>query len=129
MSAAELHIHDDILELHAPELLQVEDVARIFASLEALRLRHPRPFLLVRNGGPTMSTAARKALLDAARTITVPLECATYGGGRIQRVVVDLSRRAVDLLAPGRLILASCKTREEAVAWIDARRRLPPPAL
>lgn len=127
MSRAEFHVHNDILELLAPEVLQDDEVEEMFRRLAELRQRHPRPFLLVRNGGPTMTTATRRAIALGIKAASEPFECATYGGGMVQRVVVDMTRRAVELLTPGKLILASCKTRQEAVAWIDARRRLPPP--
>lgn len=127
MSKAEFQVHDDILEMFGPEVVTGEDVERMLGMLSRLRERHPRPFLLVQNGGPTLSTAARKAVVEWSRASDVPLEGATYGGGMVQRVVIDMLRRAVDLLAPGRLVLASCKTREEALAWIEQRRRTPTP--
>ena len=127
MTRAEFHVHDDVLELLAPEVLDIGTVEEMFRRLAELRQRHARPFLLVRNGGPTMTTATRRAVTQGIKAASEPFECATYGGGMVQRVVVDMTRRAVELLTPGKLILASCKTRQEAVAWIDARRRLPPP--
>jgi len=127
MFTIEFYVHDDVLELFAPETMGSDDVAQLIRRLSELRGLHPRSFLLVRNGGPTMSTEARKAIIKWVMTVATPVECATYGGGMVQRVVVDLLRRAVDLMAPGKVVLASCKTREEAVAWIDERRRRPPP--
>jgi hypothetical protein len=128
MFTAEFHVHDDVLEVFAPELMQRDDVEEMFRRLAELRLLHARPFLLVRNGGPTMSTEARQAITRWFRAASGPIECATYGGGMVQRVVVEMLRRAVDLLTPGKMVLGSCKTRDEALAWIDERRRRPAPA-
>jgi hypothetical protein len=50
---------------------------------------------------------------------------AMYGGSAIHRTIVEMIRRAVDILSPGKLVLDAYKTRDEALAWIAARRGTP----
>lgn len=125
MSNADFHVHDDILEFGAAETFDRGDAERLFALLADLRRRHPRVFLLVRAGGPGMTTDARRTITDWFKKTTQPLEAAMYGGSAVHRTIVEMIRRAVDILSPGKLILDAYKTRDEALAWIAARRGTP----
>lgn len=119
---AEFQIHADIVELYSPETFQLADAERMFALYDAVRREHPRAFLLARAEGPGMTTDARKYILEWFKSSKELVDCTVYGAGPLQRAILDMIRRAVDFLSPGKMTLSSFKTRDEAIAWIASRR-------
>lgn len=128
VNSFELHIVGDTLEVRSPNsTLQLADAQRIFGAFGELSRKHARVFFLVDTTGAGMTADARKYMVDWFKGATNPVECALHGAGVVQRAIGDMIQRAVNFLAPGTLILMSFHAREDAVAWIAARRQMPPP--
>jgi hypothetical protein len=124
----ELDIVGDILEVRSPiSTLQLADAKRIFGAFGELSRQHARLFFLVDTSGAGMTADARKYMVDWLKNAATPVECAIHGAGVVQRAIGDMIQRAVNFLAPGTLVLVSFHAREDALAWIAARRQLPPP--
>lgn len=128
MTSVDIEIHDDIVELCARETLELVDAVRLFDIYAGVRRDRQRAFILARADGPGITTEARKYVTEWFRNSAHPVECAVFGTGALQRAIIEMIQRAVQFLSPGKMILVSFKTRDEALAWIAARRREPAPA-
>lgn len=121
-----IEVLDDILELRPPAVFDRAFAEQAIAAIAELQTRRPRIFVLSASG-QSLTPEARKVVGDWLLTAPRILDTAVYGGGALHRAISEMIARSVHFFRPGRVHITFHRTRDDALAWIAARRRSPPP--
>jgi len=121
-----LEIRGDVLEIGNSGVFDLECARRVVAAMTAMRAVHPRMFILAASGG-SIPPESRKYITEWLRASPGSLETAVWGAGAIQRAIAEMLFRGARLFRPGRFTVTFHRTRDDAIAWIEARRGVPGP--
>lgn len=122
----EIEVLGDTVELRNPGHFDIGGVQRVVAAIDSARAQHTRVFVLAAGSG-NVSSEARKYITEWLRTASISLETAVWGGSAIHRAISEMIFRGARLFRPDLFVVTFHRTREEAVAWIEARRQAPGP--
>lgn len=122
-----LAIRGDTVEVRSSGTFDRERAEQVVAAIAAVRAVHPRTFILAASGG-SISPDSRKFITEWMRASPMPLETAVWGAGVFHRAISEMVFRGARLFRPGRFIVTFHRTRDDALAWIEARRRVAPPS-
>lgn len=120
-----IEVRDDIVELRPPAVFDRAFAERALAALAELQATRRRVFVLSASG-QSVTPEARKLVGDWLRTAQAPLETAVWGGGAVHRAISEMIARSIHFFRPGRVHITFHRTRDDALAWISARRSQPP---
>lgn len=121
-----LEVRGDTVELQHSGTFDIVCAERVLTAIVAVRAHHSRVFVLAASGG-SVPSESRKYITEWLRTSTIALETAVWGGGAIHRAISEMIFRGARLFRPGLFVVTFHRTREEAIAWIEARRQTPAP--
>lgn len=122
----EIEVRGDTVELRSPGHFDIPSVQQVVAAIASARAQHTRVFVLAAGTG-NVSSEARKYITEWMRTASISLETAVWGGSAIHRAIAEMIFRGARLFRPDLFVVTFHRTREEAIAWIDARRQAPGP--
>jgi hypothetical protein len=122
-----LAIRGDTVEIRSSGSFDRERAEQVVAAIAAVRAVHPRTFILAASGG-SISPDSRKFITEWLRTSPLPLETAVWGAGVLHRAIAEMLFRGARLFRPGRFLVTFHRTRDDALAWIEARRGVAAPS-
>lgn len=122
-----LEVRGDIVEIGNSGVFDIERARRVVEAMAAVRAVHPRMFILAASGG-SIPPESRKYITEWMRSSSVSLETAVWGAGAIQRAIAEMLFRGARLFRPERFTVTFHRTRDDALAWIAARRGGPAPS-
>lgn len=118
-----LDTHGDIVEISHRGAFDVARVTVTLAALTEVHARLGRVYLLTDSGGDPVTREARHVVTEWFKTSGIRLEVASWNASLFQRATGEMLSRAINFLHPGRFTLKFVRTRDEALAWIDERRK------
>jgi len=122
-----IEVRGDTVEIKLTGSLELELAVRVVEAIAEVRTRHPRAFVLSPSSG-SISPETRKFITEWLRSSSTPLETAVWGGGPVHRAISEMIFRGARLFRPGRFVVTFHRTRDDALAWIAARRSTPAPS-
>lgn len=118
-----LDTHGDIVEISHRGPFDVARVSVTLAALAEVHARLGRVYLLADSAGEPVTREARHVVTEWFKTSGIHLDVASWNASLLQRATGEMLSRAINFIHPGRFVLKFFRTRDEALAWIDERRR------